>query len=87
MKLARPTFQDSHPRFLINTQILWIVVGTGLLCKWLPRIAESWKSGETYNLPQGIAYAVIGAVIVVCNFILVNAAVSRLQSKISSNPE
>jgi TRAP-type mannitol/chloroaromatic compound transport system permease small subunit len=78
MKPVRRYFIDSHPKMFINTQILWIVVGTGILDKWLPRVASSWKAGETYNLPQGIAYIVIGAVVVVANFILVNSGVNRL---------
>jgi TRAP-type mannitol/chloroaromatic compound transport system permease small subunit len=86
MKPAHRNFLDLHPKLLINTQILWIVVGTGLLYKWLPRTVDSWQAGETYNLPQGITFIVIGVVIVVANFILVNSAVGRLQSKIPSDP-
>jgi hypothetical protein len=71
----------------INSQILWIIVGTGLLEKWLPRTVDSWQAGETYNLPQGIAYSVIGLVLVVVGFILVNASVSRLQSRIVTDPD
>lgn len=81
MPPTRRNFREAHPRLLINTQILWIVVGTGLLHQWLPRIASSWRAGETYNLPQAIAYSVIGLVIVVANFILVNSAIGRLAAK------
>lgn len=87
MQRTHRNFVDSHPKLLINSQILWIVVGSGLLHNWLPRIAHSWKAGESYNLPLGIAYAVIGVVLVVANFILVNSAVSRLQSMIASDPD
>jgi hypothetical protein len=73
-----PNFLDLHPKLLINTQIFWIVFGMDFLAKWLPRTVESWKASESYNLPQGIAYSVIGLVVVVANFILVNSAVSRL---------
>jgi hypothetical protein len=87
MKQAHRNSYDSHPRLFINSQILWIIVGTGLLYKWLPRTVDSWHAGETYNLPQGIAYSVIGFVLVVIGFILVNSGVSGLQSKIPSDPE
>jgi hypothetical protein len=71
----------------INTQILWIVFGAGFLYEWLPRLARSWKAGETYNLPLDIAYIVIGVFLVVVGFVLVNSAVSRLASKIPSDPD
>lgn len=78
---------DLHPKMSICTQILWIIVGMGFLEKWLPRTVESWKAGETYNLPLGIAYSIIGAVLVISGFALVNATVSRLQSKIPSDSD
>jgi hypothetical protein len=87
MKRTRRAIYDSHPKLPINSQLLWIIVGIGLVDKWLPRVSSSWKAGETYNLPQRIAYIVIGVVIVVINFVLVNSTVSRLQSKIDSNLE
>ncbi len=87
MNRTRRAIHNAHPKLLINAQILWIIVGFGLVDKWLPRVASSWKAGETYNLPQGIAYIVIGVAIVVINFILVNSIVSRLQSRIASNLE
>jgi hypothetical protein len=87
MKRAHRAIYDLHPKMFINTQILWIIVGIGLLEKWLPRTAESWKAGETYNLPQGIAYSVIGLELVVAGFILVNSAVNGLQSKIVPDPD
>jgi hypothetical protein len=71
----------------INTQILWIIVGTGFLHDCLPRIARSWKAGETYNLPLDIAYAVIGVFFFVVGFIMVNSAVNRLASRIPSDPD
>jgi hypothetical protein len=87
MTRSRRATRDSHPRLLINAQILWIIVGFGLVDKWLPRVAINWRAGETYNLPQGIEYVVIGFVIVVINFILVNSSVRQLQSKLASNLE
>jgi hypothetical protein len=87
MKRTRRNIHDSHPKLYINAQILWIIFGTGLLHEWLPRVARSWKAGETYNLPLGIAYAAIGVVLVAVGFIMVNSAVNRLASKIPSNPE
>ena len=87
MKPAHRYSYDSHPKLFINTQILWIIFGMELLAKWLPRTVESWKAGESYNLPQGIAYSVIGLVLVVIGFILINSAVSRLQSMIPSDPD
>ena len=68
-------------------QIFWIIFGTGLLNKWLPRTVDNWQAGETYNLPQGVAYSVIGLVVVVVAFIMVNATVSRLISKIPADPD
>jgi hypothetical protein len=87
MKRTYRNIHDLHPKLFINAQILWIVFGTGLLYDWLPRLARSWKAGETYNLPLDIAYTVIGIVIVVAGFIVVNSTVSRLASKIPSDPE
>ena len=87
MKRAHRNIHDPHPKLTINARIFWIIFGTGLLYKWLPRTIESWQAGETYNLPQGIAYSVIGLVLVVVGFILVNSAVSGLQSQIPSDPE
>jgi hypothetical protein len=87
MKPAHRNGYDSHPKLTINARIFWIIFGTGLLYKWLPRTIESWQAGETYNLPQGIAYSFIGLVLVVAGFILVNSAVNRLQSIIPSDPE
>jgi TRAP-type mannitol/chloroaromatic compound transport system permease small subunit len=87
MKPAHSYSYDSHPKLFINTQIFWIIFGTGLVYKWLPRTIDNWQAGETYNLPQGIAYFVIGLVVVIVAFIMVNATVSRLQSKTPSNPD
>jgi TRAP-type mannitol/chloroaromatic compound transport system permease small subunit len=87
MKRTDRNFLDLHPKLFINGRIFWIIFGTGLLDKWLPRTAASWTAGETYNLPMGIAYSVIGLVVVVSGFIMVNSAVSRLQSKIVADPD
>jgi TRAP-type mannitol/chloroaromatic compound transport system permease small subunit len=87
MKPAHRNGYDSHPKLTINTQILWIIAGTGLLYRWLPRTVDSWQAGETYNLPQGIAYSVIGVVLVLVGFVLVNSAINRLVSKIPSDPD
>ncbi|MFZ0338165.1 MAG: hypothetical protein WAL45_09050 [Terracidiphilus sp.] len=87
MKPARRNSYDSHPKWFINVQIFWIIFGTGLLNKWLPRTVDNWQAGETYNLPQGVAYSVIGLVVVVVAFIMVNATVSRLISKIPADPD
>jgi hypothetical protein len=87
MKRIRLGIHDLHPKRQINAQIFWIVFGALLLGKWLPRLAESWNAGETYNLPLGIAYVVIGLVVIVSGIAVVNATVSRLQSKIPSDPE
>jgi hypothetical protein len=86
MKRARRDIRNLHPRRFINAQILWIVCGTGILFKGLPLIAKGWQ-GETYDLPLGIAYTVIGIVVVVNRFLLVNATLRRLESKLASNPE
>jgi hypothetical protein len=75
MKRTHRNTHDLHPKLFINTQILWIIFGTGLLDDSLPRLARSWKAGETYNLPLDIAYTVIGVVLVVVGFITVNSAV------------
>lgn len=87
MKRATRNSLDLHPKWFINAQIFWIIFGTGLLYKWLPRTVDSWQAGETYNLPQGFAYSVIALVVVIVAFIMVNATVNRLQSKIPSDPE
>jgi len=87
MKRTYRNIHDIHPRLFINAQILWIMVATGLLHDWLPRLARSWKAGETYNLPLDFAYIVIGAFLVVVGFIMVNSAVSRLASRIPSDPD
>ena len=87
MKHTHRYYPDLYPKIFINTQILWIVVGTGLLHNWLPRTAKSWKAGEAYNLPQGIAYSVIGLVLVIVGFVLVNSALGRLVPRIPSDPE
>jgi hypothetical protein len=87
MKRTHRDIHDPHPKLFINAQILWIIFGTGLLHDWLPRLARSWKAGETYNLPLDIAYTVIGVFVIVVSFIMVNSAVNRLASKIPSDPE
>ena len=87
MERTHRNIHDQHPKLTINARIFWIIVGTGLLDKWLPRAVESWKAGETYNLPQGIAYSVIGLVVVISGFILINSAVNGLVSRIPSDPE
>ena len=87
MERAHRNMLDVHPKLFINTQVLWIIVGTGLLDKWLPRTVANWKAGETYNLPLDIAYTVIGVFVIVVGFIMVNSAVNRLASKIPSDPE
>lgn len=87
MKRNYRNIHDLHPKLFINTQILWIVFGAGLLYDWLPRLARSWKAGETYNLPLDIVYIVIGAFLIVVGFIMVNSTVSRLASEIPSDPE
>jgi hypothetical protein len=87
MERTHRNIHDLHPRLFINAQILWIIFGTGLLHDWLPRLARSWKAGETYNLPLDIAYTVIGVVLVVVGFIMVNSAVNRLASRIPSDPD
>ena len=87
MKRTQRDIHDPHPKLFINAQILWIIFGTGLLHDWLPRLARSWKAGETFNLPLDIAYTVIGVVLVVVGFITVNSAVNRLASRIPSDPE
>ena len=87
MERTHRNIHDQHPKLTINARIFWIIVGTGLLDKWLPRAVESWKAGETYNLPLDIAYTVIGVFVIVVGFIMVNSAVNRLASKIPSDPE
>jgi hypothetical protein len=87
MERAHRNMLDVHPKLFINTQVLWIIVGTGLLDKWLPRTVANWKAGETYNLPQSIAHSVIGLVVVISGFILINSAVNGLVSRIPSDPE
>jgi hypothetical protein len=87
MKRTYRNIHDLHPKLFINARILWIIFGTALLHEWLPRLARSWRAGETYNLPLGIAYTVIGVVLVVAGFITVNSDVSRLASKIPSDPD
>ena len=86
MERTHRNIHDQHPKLTINARIFWIIVGTGLLDKWLPRAVESWKAGETYNLPQGIAYSVIGLVVVISGSILINSTVNRLVSS-PSDPD
>jgi hypothetical protein len=87
MRRTHRNIHDLYPKLFINAQILWIIFGTGLLHDCLPRLARSWKAGETYNLPLDIACTVIGVFIVVVGLIMVNSVVNRLASKIPSHPD
>ena len=77
---------DCQPRPYVFVQIIWMICGTGILMLGLPLIA-SGLHGESYELPLGIAYAVIGVVVTVGRLFVLCGAVRRLPSKIPSGPE
>jgi len=87
MKQERGHAVDLHPKRYIFAQIVWIIFGTGVLYQGLRLIGKGWAGGETYVLPLGLAFAVIGATIVVSRLFLVNSAVGRLESKMAPSPD
>jgi len=48
---------------------------------------QELEGGRNLQLPLDIAYTVIGVVLVVVGFIMVNSAVNRLASRIPSDPD
>jgi len=50
-------------------------------------IRSSQTAGAAYNLPLEISYTIIGVVIIIVGVVMVNSAINRLLSRISSNPE
>jgi hypothetical protein len=78
---------DLHPKRYIFAQIFLIVFGTGILYRGLSLIGGCWMSRETYNLPLGVAYVAIGVAIVLSRLIVVNDALSRVESKITTGSD
>ena len=78
---------DNHLKRYIFTQIFVIIAGVAILYRGIPLIARGWTAGETYLLPLGIAYVVCGMTPIVVGMVLVNSAINRLQSRISSDSE